>query len=483
MCKFTHSRSPAAGSFTQLIKHYLLGCILSDQNSIYSIVNLLSPDAFYLQQHSLIYETILTLFEKNAPIDILTVTSELRSRGNLSKVGDAYYVSQLTLNVASTANIEQYAAILAQKHIARKMATYGIEISNAAFDEQQDVFELIDKADFELSKINEISIRGGSMSHIKDASDKAIAELYTREKLAKEGRMPGIATGLNDLDRLTGGWQPNNLIILAARPAMGKTALMLHFALHAALSGSNVCIYTLEMSEISLVNRMLISMSNVNINNFKNGSMSQKDWQEIYLAKSRLDKLPIYLDPNPAVSMKYIKSNSRIMKRKGKCDIIFIDYLQLTDMNTKEKNRNREQEVAQASRQAKIIAKELNIPVVLLSQLSRRVEDRPTGRPALSDLRESGAIEQDADMVSFIYRPEYYGVEKDASGNSSKGVGELIIAKHREGATEDIYFKYNESMSKIYDFDLLLNELKYRKTSNTSPQPLSTRRGATSPVS
>lgn len=435
------------------LEESVLGAIMLEREALHSIVNLISPDVFYNPQHVLIYESIITLYDQNQPIDILTVTQQLRSEGKLEQVGGPFYITQLTSNIASAANIVYHASIILQKYIARRMLLYASEISQAAYDDQQDVFELLDMADFELSKVNEISIRGGSMSHISTASAKAIAELQIREKFAKQGHAPGITTGLHDLDKLTGGWQKNNLIILAARPAMGKTALMLHFAKSAAQSGANVCIYTLEMSDVSLANRMLLSMCEVNINNFKKGFMSQQDWSEISTATTTLNKLPIYIDPNPVVSMRYVKSSSRIMKKKGKCDLILIDYLQLADMSSGERNRNREQEVAQASRQAKIIAKELDIPVILLSQLSRKVEDRTGSRPQLSDLRESGAIEQDADIVAFIYRPEYYGINEDAVGISLEGVGELIVAKNRDGSTEDVNFKYNASMTKIYDYE------------------------------
>lgn len=446
---FTGKIQPQALDFEESV----LGAVMLDRNAMHSIVNLISPDVFYKPQHVSIYESIISLYDQNQPIDILTVTQQLRADGKLESVGGAFYITQLTSNIASSANIVYHSSILLQKYIARRLVQYASQISSAAFDDQQDVFELLDLADIELSKVNEISIRGGSMSHISEASAKAIAELQIREKFAKEGRSPGITTGLHDLDKLTGGWQKNNLIVIAARPAMGKTALMLHFAKCAAQSGANVCIYSLEMSDVSLANRMLLSMCDVNINNFKKGYMSHQDWTEISSAASALNKLPFYIDPNPVVSMRYIKSSSRIMKKKGKCDIILIDYLQLADMSTGEKNRNREQEVAQASRQAKIIAKELNIPVILLSQLSRKVEDRNGSRPQLSDLRESGAIEQDADIVAFIYRPEYYGINEDSAGISLAGVGELIVAKNRDGSTEDVNFKYNNSMTKIFDYE------------------------------
>jgi replicative DNA helicase len=233
---------------------------------------------------------------------------------------------------------------------------------------------------------------------------------------------------------------------------MGKTSVALNCAKAAAEANVPVCFYSLEMSDDRLTDNLLLSLCDVDKDRFKNGLMSPEDWTELTEAKLKLNKLPIYIDPNPSVSMRYVKANSRVMHRKGKCGIIFIDYLQLADVGLEERNRNREQEIAQASRQAKIIAKELNVPVVLLSQLNRAVESRTNRKPQLSDLRESGAIEQDADLVAFIYRPEYYGFKEDEQGKSLIGVGKIIISKHRNGSCEDVRFSYNESMTHITDY-------------------------------
>lgn len=435
------------------IEEVVLGSLMSDRNCIHEVITLISSDVFYKDAHAMIFSAIVNLYDANKPVDILTVCESLRFSGQLDLIGGPFYITRLTSRIASTANVGYHSLILLQKFIARRLIQYCNHISEQSYDDGQDVFELLDLADNELSKVNEISVRGGSMFHISDASNKAVKELQLREKQAKQGISPGITTGLHDLDKLTGGWQKSNLIILAARPGMGKTALMLHFAKAAANQKHHVCIFSLEMSDVSLANRLLLSSCNVNINNFKKGFMSESDWSEITSAKLFLDALPIYIDPNPVVTMRYIKSTCRIMKKKNQCDMIMIDYLQLADMSTSDKNRNREQEVAQASRMAKIISKELDVPVLLLSQLSRKVEDRKGSRPSLSDLRESGAIEQDADIVAFVYRPAYYDIEYDAKGNSTENVGEIILAKNRDGSTEDIVFKHNESMTKIYDYD------------------------------
>ena len=431
----------------------VIGGLLLDKNCIHDVVSIISPEVFYKESHQSIYEAIIKLYDDVKPIDILTVTNELRSSGKLELCGGAFYITQITSRIASTANIQEHAGILLEKYIAREIIKTATESIRLAFEDSTDVFDLLDYTDNQFSMVNEISLRGGTMIHISESTSKSITALQKREKLFKEGKQSGISTGLKDLNRLTGGWQKSNVIILAARPGMGKTALMLYFAKSAAQSMANTCIYSLEMTDESLSDRMLQSMCEVDNHNFKKGSLTESDWTEIKKAQNELNKLPIYIDPNPAVSMRYIKSHSRIMKKKGKCDIIFLDYLQLIDMSNGVKNRNREQEVAQASRQAKIIAKELNVPIIVLAQLNREVEKQASKRPSLSNLRESGAIEQDADLVMFIYRPEYYGIKEDAKGNSMIGVGEIIIEKNRDGGTEDVAFRYDETMTRISEYE------------------------------
>lgn len=431
----------------------VLGGILLDRNCIHDVINLLSPDVFYKESHQCIFESIQQLYDENKPIDILTTTQKLRATGKLELSGGPFYITQLTERIASSANIQEHVSTLLQKYIARQIINKSTEAIRLAFDDTTDVFDLLDSTDSEFSKINEISLRGGSMIHISESTNKSIESLKKREKLYKEGKRSGISTGLKDLNRLTGGWQNSNVIVLAARPGMGKTALMLYFAKSAAKDNAHTCIYSLEMTDESLSDRMIQSMCDVDNFNYKKGSLTSFDWDEINKAKTTLDKMPIYIDPNPSVTMRYIKSHSRLMKKKGKCDIIFLDYLQLVDMSTGDKTRNREQEVAQASRQAKIISKQLNIPVIILAQLNREVEKQSNKRPGLSNLRESGAIEQDADLVMFIYRPEYYGIKEDAKGNSTEGVGEIIIEKNRDGSTEDVTFRYDETMTRITEYE------------------------------
>jgi replicative DNA helicase len=434
------------------VEELVLGGIMMDSEAFSTVVKLLTPDVFYKESHQIIYEACLGLYDKNQPIDIISVANYLKNSGQLDAIGGPYMITQLTSRIISSANIEFHVAILIQKHIARELIRVSTEIIRDSFEECDDTFELLDKADRNISKISESVSKSGYAKSIGDLADEALVKAREREIATQEGKLPGITTGIKKLNHLTGGWHNGDLIIFAGRPSMGKTAMMLHFAKSAAQTTIPVAIFSLEMTGISLANRMILSECNVSPHDFKHGTFHPEEWDDMMKAASKL-KLPIYVDPNPVVSMRYIKTTCRILARKGKCGIVMIDYLQLADMTTGERNRNREYEVAQASRQAKILAKELDVPVILLSQLNRNAEGRKSGRPQLSDLRESGAIEQDADVVCFIYRPEYYGIDTDDSGNSTHGVGLLIVDKYREGALEDIPFAYNESMTKIKDHE------------------------------
>lgn len=295
-----------------------------------------------------------------------------------------------------------------EKHVGRRILEVGREITARASDTRADIDEVIDYAAGELEKIDTLFSGGRMGDHIKAYTAQALREAERRAAKAGQGEVTGITTVLTDLDRATGGWQGSQLIVLAARPAMGKTALMLHFAKAAASTGVPVCIYSLEMSGVRLSDRLMLSVADVDAEAFRGGRLTAADWQRMERAAADISRLPIYVDDNPTVSMRYIKNNSQIRASRGECGLILIDYLQLADTTDKmNRNRNREQEVAQASRQAKIIAKDMNVPVVLLSQLSRGVDGWADKCPMLSDLRESGAIEQDADIVVFLYRPAY----------------------------------------------------------------------------
>lgn len=416
-------------------------------------IKFLKPEIFYKEVHQVIFRKCVELYDKNIPVDALSVANALKKSDQLELIGGRSYLSNLINTSTTTVNTENHCRILLEQWMKRELVKISYKTAKDSFDDTEDVFDTVKKLDDGLRNLMETVTSGGRSLSAKDIVEKFETEIKHREKLAKNGIVHGVKTGLAELDKITGGWQKGEVITLASRPSMGKTSLLVHFAKSAAESGTPVCIYSLEMSDISLMSKVVLSVSNVNVDNLRSGRMTDSDWDEFNKSKTIIQKLPLYIDDNPIVSIRYIRAHARIMKKRGLCGLIGIDYLQLTDMRQDEKNRNREQEVAQTSRMAKIIAKELNVPVLLLSQLNRRAEERNDKRPILSDLRESGAIEQDSDMVIFIYRPEYYKIFEDNKGRSLKGYGELILAKHRNGAVCDVPFGYNMSLTKIFNYD------------------------------
>lgn len=431
------------------LEEAVLGAMLMNFKGCINANKLLIPEMFYKYKHQLIYKAIT---EVKGEVDMLTVTEKLKRDGNIELVGGAYYISQLTNKIASGYNSETHAKIIAEKYIKRLYIRYSHEISKISYEDNTDVFELQGMVNNLFQEIDKIVSSGGTMKHINTIVLKAAKELEGRIKNAREGKQTGIDTGLKGLNNMLCGWQDTDLIIQAARPAMGKTALALHHAYHAAIQGKSVCVYSLEMSDVRLVDRIILKISGLDADRYKSGYLSDDEFEQYQANISQLESLPIYIDDNPVVNMNYIQSNAMVMKQQGKCDLIIADYLQLVEMN-KDKGKTREQEVSEASRKAKLIAKTVGVPFILLSQLSRAVETRGGDkRPNLSDLRDSGAIEQDADIVLFLYRPEYYGFKQDSDGNSTEGYGEIIVAKHRNGAIGKVPFKYNESMTYISDY-------------------------------
>lgn len=432
------------------LEEAVLGGLMLEKEAILSVAHILSPVVFYKEAHQAIYEAIQTLYDANDPIDILTVSNQLRNIGKLELAGGPFYITQLTSRIASSANVEFHAAVLKEKYLARELIKISTNTISKAFTDDTDVFDLLDETESELNLINEKSVSGNSQ-HISSAVDGAMQDIALTEALAKEGKILGIPTGLTELDKVTSGWQGGELIVVAGRPGMGKTAIMLHHAKAAAKAGKWVNIYSLEMDEKKLARRLLFSESDVSPDKVKSGNLTPWDWKDLEQAKQKIKALPIVIDSTPIVSLRYIRSKSRILKRKGQCDMIMIDYLQLIEpMGNKDKLR--EQQVAESSRYCKILAKELNVPVILLAQLNREVEKAQDKKPMLSHLRESGAVEQDADMVLFLYRAEHYKYFEDGDGNSTRGIGKIIIAKYREGSNIEIPFRYNPSLTHIGDY-------------------------------
>lgn len=426
------------------LEQVVLGAIMLESDRLSEVIGFLPVGVFYRPEHNTIYDAILQLFAAGQPVDIITVTEQLRSNGTLNQVGGSIYVTQLTNRIASSVNTEYHARLLIEAYYKREVIRCSTDAIEMAYDPSSDAFECIDTLEQSIIKINDITTASGSMKTAEAIMVDVIEQAHRREDMFKRGLCTGINTGLVQLNKLTGGWQNGDLIILAGRPSMGKTALMLH---HAISSNVDCCIFSLEMSNTSLVNRMATSLCDIDADRFRRGAINVDDWNQIEVAQERIRSMRINIDENPICSTRYIKSKARVMRDKGKCDLVMVDYLQLLDMRSDQRGRNREQEVSQAAREMKIIAKSLGVPVILLSQLSRAVEGRQDKRPMLSDLRESGAIEQDADIVMFAYRPAYYNPDDEP------GVGYEIVAKGRNIGIGEIPFAHNKSMTKIYDYE------------------------------
>lgn len=428
------------------VEEIVLGSMMLERTCIDEVTNIITSAAFYKEAHQQIYDAIIDLTRKNEPADLATVAEQLRENGTLEQIGGCFYITGLTNRIGSTANIQHHARIILQKFIQREIIRVASQLANDAYNDESDPLELVERFGSEYDSLATVSQSGAEMHHISACVGEVVNELIKREKYAKEGTTAGIPTPLKALNKILGGWMKSDLVIIAARPSMGKTAFMLQIAKTAALKGHKVAIFSMEMSRVSLVNRLMLAESGVDDDRFRSGYVNAEDWSQVNLAWSKLNALGIYIDDRAALSMHQIKAKASQMKRAGKCDMVLIDYLQLASMKAENKSYNREQEVSESSRTAKAMAKTLDIPVILLSQLSREVEKRGDKLPMLSDLRESGSIEQDADVVIFPHRPAYY----DPDGEE-KGVVNIIVAKHRNGAIGAVSARHNENMTRIFD--------------------------------
>ena len=427
----------------------VLGSLMLEKNAVNDVIDVLSAESFYVDKHQKIYAVIHHLFGNSEPIDILTVTQELRKRGELEYVGGAYFISQLTNRIASAANVEHHARIIAQKHIQRELIRISNETIKLAYDETTDVFDLLDKAESSLFEVAE-----GNLSKSYESIDKVMLKSIEAIENAQdnEGGVSGVATGFTELDRITSGWQNSDMIVLAARPGMGKTAFVVSMARNAAVQfGHPVAIFSLETSSVQLVNRLISGETEIPADKLRKGNLAPHEFQQLHARIEKLRNAPIYIDDTPALSVFEFRAKCRRLKAQHDVQLIVIDYLQLM---TAGGQGNREQEISFISRSIKTVAKELDVPIIALSQLSRSVETRGGDKkPMLSDLRESGAIEQDADIVSFIYRPEYYDITVDEDGNDVTGIGEIIIAKHRNGSLETVKLRFVGQFAKFENLD------------------------------
>jgi len=431
------------------LEEAVLGAMMLENDKLAEVIEILKPEVFYKEQHQKIYGAIVRLYGNQQPVDILTVTEDLRQVGELEIVGGAYYITNLTNRVASAANIEYHSRIILQKFIQRELIRISSDIIKDAYEDSSDVFDLLDKAETGLFSISESSI-GKTYMDMQSIIKQAIAEINAAKD--HEGSLRGVGSGFTELDRITAGWQKSDLIIIASRPGMGKTAFALTMARNAAVDFKKpVAVFSLEMSAVSLVTRLISSETEIPQEKLRKGTMEEYEWNQLNSKIGNLLEAPIYLDDTAGLSIFDLRAKSRRLKARHDIQLIVVDYLQLMQ-GSHESKGNREQEISSISRGLKILAKELDVPVIALSQLSRAPEKRSAAaKPILSDLRESGSIEQDADMVMFIYRPEYYKIDVDEHGDSTAGIAEVSIAKNRNGPLKDIPLRFISKYAKFAD--------------------------------
>ncbi len=424
-----------------------------EKDALASVIDIIKPGAFYKEAHQIIFTAITNLFAKTEPVDILTVTNELKFTGELEAVGGPYYIAQLTNRVASAANTEFHTRIIIQKFIQRELIRISSELIKDAYEDTTDVFKLLDKAEAELFAVAENNLRR-NYTNMQSLVGNAMKQI--ENAMNHQGTFTGVASGFTELDRVTSGWQPSDLIIIAARPGMGKTAFVLTVARNAAIDFAKpVAIFSLEMASVQLVTRLLSAEAQIPGDKLRKGDINTFEFEKLSNKLAPLLNAPLFIDDTPSLTIFELRAKARRLKAQHNIQLIIIDYIQLMSAGIEKNQGNREQEISNISRSLKSLAKELSIPVIALSQLNRSVEARPNKKPLLSDLRESGAIEQDADMVIFIYRPEYYKQDVGSEGEQLKGHAEISIAKHRNGALHDVNLKFISQFAKFTDIDPL----------------------------
>lgn len=455
------------------LEEAVLGAMMIDKKGVDEVIDILTSETFYDKRHQVIFEAIYQLFTDSEPIDLLTVSAKLKSLGKLEIAGGDFYLIQLTQKISSSAHIEFHARIVLQKYIMRRLITISAEIAQEAYDETTDVFDLLDKAESKLYEVTQGNIKRSS----ETAQSLVIQAKKRIEEIANKEGLSGVATGFDKLDKVTSGWQPSDLIIIAARPGMGKTAFVLSMARNMAIDFNQpVAVFSLEMSSVQLITRLISSETGLSSEKLRTGKLEKHEWEQLSVKVKNLEKAPLYIDDTPSLSIFDLRAKARRLSSQHGIKMIIVDYLQLMTAGGGGKGGgNREQEISTISRNLKALAKELNVPVIALSQLSRAVETRGSSkRPLLSDLRESGAIEQDADIVSFIYRPEYYKIDEwdDDERSPTEGQAEFIIAKHRNGGLENIRLKFIGSLGKfdnLDDFSSGFSDLPSRMNAEDTP--------------
>ncbi len=435
------------------VEEAVLGALMLERDAIFQVSSIISEEAFYKGEHRLIYKTILDLVDAGQNIDLLTVSRKIKDNGILEQVGGPAFITSLTRHVASAAHIEQHARIIAEKYFSRELIRHCTQLINISYEDNIDKLE----AQYNIStrEIDDLLAGKSGMKHIANILDETRKDIEIRQEKAAQGEIQGVNTGLADLNELNNGWQQGELIIIAARPSMGKTAVALNlFTKSAAQKGKKVCMFSLEMENLKLSKRLILSYGGIVRYNFERGTMTQGDWSAYNHADKQLRNLPIYIDDTPGIDTRHIGSVVRNKVRKNQCDLVVIDYLQLIESNSGQINKTREREVAEISRELKKVAKAAGVPIILLAQLNRQIENRDDKTPRLADLRESGAIEQDADIVIFPWRPAFYDPNAtDDNGNSLQDVMLFEIAKNRDGSIGTIVSKHNSDLTQFFDYN------------------------------
>jgi len=462
------------------IEQVVLGAMMLEKEALNDTINIITKDSFYDPRHQFIYGAMHDLFANTMPVDLITVTDRLQKNGELEAAGGVAYIAQLTNRVASSAHIEFHSRIIAEKFIKRELIKVSSEIIRDAYDETIDVFELMNKAESNLFQIAESNMTKQA-STMQNIVGQAISEIE-KARNNPDG-ISGTPSGFYELDKITSGWQKSDMIVIAARPGMGKTALVLSMARNTAVDyNMGVAVFSLEMSAVQLVKRLIAGEARIDSEKLRKGNLAEHEFQQLHSRITALSAAPIFIDDTAAISIFDFRAKCRRLKAQHDIQLVIIDYLQLMTAKDGKGSGNREQEISTISRSIKEIAKELNIPIIALAQLSRSVEQRGGDKkPILSDLRESGAIEQDADIVSFIYRPDYYGIVKDDDGNSNNGIGEIIIAKHRNGKTDRVRLRFVpeyarfENLTQAYSDteDSFSNSFETENNSYTMPSKMS----------
>lgn len=433
------------------IEETVLGAMLIEPEAVPKALEILSGECFYEKKHRILFEAMVSLFEANEPIDSVSLFEELRKENKLDTVGGAAYISSLSQNISSAANIDYHARIVLEKWILRKLISSSMEIASEAYQAREDVFDLLDMAESKIFQITEAGLKESYKS-----MDRAVKEAIEHIEAihSKSISSFSVPSGFFAVDDILGGFQKSDLIIIAARPSMGKTAFALSAARNAAVDHNvPIAIFSLEMSTNQLVTRLICAEARINAHSVRTGKFKAEDGSRISRTAHKLSKAPIYIDDTPAQTVLEIRAKARRLKAEKNIGLIIIDYMQL--MSSHNKMESREREISTISRSLKALAKELNIPVIALSQLNRAVESRTDKRPMLSDLRESGSIEQDADVVIFLNRPEFYGITADSDGNSTEGMAEIIVGKQRNGPTGDLKLLFLKEYARFENLELV----------------------------